>query len=138
MCGIVTLKIFVEGIFMHWGLVKVRFRVGWDMLWRGTHDGHIFRILDYYGVVWRGVVYRGVIIYVWVVNLIMVRTWLREPCRCGNWRVRRRIIVGALVLACLCLGWRAYRGRLGHVVVPRFRVSLLSYCWGCWGRVVGE
>ena len=133
MRGIVTRKIFVEGIYMHWSLVNVRFRVGWNGLWRSTHDGHIFRILDYYGIVWRGVVYDWGRCGSWRVRR---GSWLVR--RCGNWRVCRRIIVGALVLACLCLSWRAYRGILGYIVIPRFRISLLFYCWGCWGRVIGE
>ena len=46
MGGSVTRKILVKGIFLPWDLVNVRLRVRGGVMWRGTHDGHIFRVLD--------------------------------------------------------------------------------------------
>ena len=144
MCGIVTRKILVKGIFLHWGLVNVRFRVRWGVMWRGTHDGHIFRILDYNGwttdfVVicrnWR-IFYWWVIIDVRVVwkwrttNFVVICLSLGEPCWRGGWQVCRWIIGKVVVLTCLSRDWRTYRGVLGCVIIPRFGVSLLFYCWG--------
>ena len=111
MSGIVTRKILVKGSFLLWDLVSVRFRVG-GVMWRGGHDGHIFRVLDENGrTAGSGVICRSWLVFYWgiimvvrivwngrITNFVIICPSLGELHRCRSWRVCRRVIV-------TCLGW---------------------------------
>ena len=137
MSEIVTWKLLGNGGFLHRNLGSVRFGVE-GVMWRGGHDGHIFRILDMNGrtagsgVICRSwVIYWGIIMVVRIVwdrritNFVIICLSLGELHRCGSWRVCRRVIV-------ICLGWSRWTHWrvMGNVIVPGFRVCLLFYLWG--------
>ena len=100
MSEIVTWELLGNGSFLHRDLVSVRFSVG-GVMWRGGHDGHIFRILYMKGrTAGFGVICRSWCVFYWGIIMGVRIVW--------DGRITNFVII------CLSLG-ELYRLSLIHI-----------------------